>query len=375
MNTSDTPLHRSRRIVIKVGSLLMADAATGLARHIWLAALAQDIQQLRARGAEVIIVTSGAVALGRSQLKLGAATLRLEEKQAAAACGQMVLMQAWQQALGVHALPVAQLLITAEDTEDRRRYLNARTTLETLLEGGVIPIINENDTVTTAEIRYGDNDRLAARVAAMASADVLVLLSDIDGLYDADPKVNPAATRIARIDTITPELEQMAGGAGDALSSGGMRTKLMAAQIAMSAGCHMAIASGLVEHPLHAMLEGANCSWFIAKESPLNARKHWIANAIGRVGKLHLDEGAAQAVVKGNSLLPIGVKQCEGEWDRGDVVALYHPAGQLIAYGICRYSSHETVRIIGQKSDAIEQILGYKRRNELVHCDDMVSKL
>lgn len=366
------PCDSARRIVIKVGSLLIAGAEDGKPRQQWLSSLANDVAQLRARNIEVVIVSSGAVALGRSTLGLGDAALPLEAKQAAAACGQIRLMQAWQQALDAHRLTVAQILITAEDTEHRRRYLNARTTLDTLLQSGIIPIINENDTVTTDEIRYGDNDRLAARVAAMMGADVLVLLSDIDGLYNADPKSNPHASLIQRIDAITPDILEMAGGAGDARSSGGMKTKLMAADIAMSAGCHMVIAQGAHLHPLKPVMEGGICSWFIAKESPLSARKHWIANAVGKLGTLMLDAGAAKAVAQGGSLLPIGVTSLSGEWDRGDVVALCSPSGDVIARGICSYSHEEASRIIGKRSDAIEAALGYKRRNELVHHDDMV---
>lgn len=366
------PCDHAHRIVIKVGSLLIADAKTGTPQTEWLATLASDIAQLRSRNIEMIVVTSGAVALGRNILNLGKGALPLDAKQAAAACGQTQLMQVWQHALSKHQLPVAQILITSEDTEHRRRYLNARTTLDTLLSAGVVPIINENDTVTTDEIRYGDNDRLAARVAGMVGADVLILLSDIDGLYTADPKSNPDAMLIARIDEMTPEILAMAGGAGDALTSGGMVTKLKAASIAMSSGCHMVIARGTRLHPLQPILEGGTCSWFMAKESPLGARKQWIANAVNRPGTLTLDAGATRAVIRGGSLLPVGVTATQGSWDRGDVVTLHDPSGALIARGICGYSQEETARIIGQKSDAIETLLGYKRKNELVHHDDMV---
>lgn len=360
------------RLVIKVGSLLVADSATYAPRREWLLDLSQDIAALKARGIEVAIVTSGAVALGRKPMQFGAQALQLEEKQAAAACGQPLLMQAWQEALCACGLVAAQILITAQDTEDRRRYLNARQTLDCLFAAGIVPIINENDTITTDEIRYGDNDRLAARAASMMSADALILFSDVDGLYDANPKLVPDAKKISRIEAITPDIEALAGDAGHGLTSGGMKTKLMAAHIATSSGCHMVIASGLMPHPLARLYEQDAGSWFIAHATPLSARKHWIAAAVNLKGAVQLDEGASRAVQRGASLLPVGITQCHGQWQRGDVIEIRSAQGKKIGQGICAYSADETVRIVGIQSDVIERTLGYIRRSELIHLDDMV---
>lgn len=363
-------LNNAKRLVVKIGSLLLTDGKGQLHRE-WMHALAHDLAELSNRGTQIILVSSGAVACGRAIMGLTHADLKLHEKQAAAACGQSQLVEAWRGACGVHGLRVAQMLLTADDTEQRKRYLNARTTLETLLEHDIVPIINENDSVTTQEIRYGDNDRLAARVAAMASADHLVLLSDIDGFYDANPKLHPHAKRIAMIDTITPDIEAMAGGTLDVFSSGGMTTKLAAAKMAVAAGCHMAIAQGAHLRPLTYMMQTGECSWFVATQTPLNARKLWIANAVNVTGKLTLDDGAVAALHAGKSLLPTGVKAIHGVFSHGDTVLIQSAAGHELGHGISLYSSHEALQIIGKQSDAIEATLGYKRANELIHRDDM----
>lgn len=367
-----TTLSDASRIVIKIGSLLACHPETGAVNTHWLATLAADIAALRAVGKQVVVVSSGAVALGRSLMQLGNGALTLEQKQAAAACGQPLLMQAWQQALGGCGMTAAQILITAQDTQDRRRYLNARQTVDTLLAAEILPIVNENDTVTTAEIRYGDNDRLAAQLAAMIGADLLVLFSDVDGLYTANPKTDSAATLIERIDAITPEIEAMAEGSGDARTSGGMATKIAAARIATSAGCRLCIASGTQPHPLRTLMDGGRHSLFTAHATPLGARKHWIAAAVNLQGGVRVNDGAAEALRKGASLLAVGITTCEGRWQRGDIIEVRDTQGAALARGICAYSHEEACRIVGTKSDAIASILGYKRRDELIHQDDMV---
>lgn len=366
-------LDNAKRIVIKIGSSLLTDEAEGSMREEWLAALAEDIAAFSKQKKEIIVVTSGAVALGRLQLGLKSKTqMHLEEKQAAAACGQIELFAAWRDALAQHKLKVAQLLLTADDSIERRRYLNARNTLDTLIELGAIPIINENDTVATAEIRFGDNDRLAARVAQMAGADLLILFSDINGLYDADPIKNPDAKFIAEVRAITPEIEAMAGGSSSDVGSGGMITKMAAAKIAMSAGCNMIIACGTDPHPLKALSEGASFTRFIAPESPLSARKHWIAGSVHPAGSVTVDDGAVTALKGGKSLLPAGVKAVDGKFDRGDTVLIKDNKGSVIGKGIISYAAEDAVRIQGKKSQEIEQILGFKRRDVLIHRDDMV---
>lgn len=366
-------LSSMKRIVVKIGSSTIADIDAASVRTEWLAAFAEDVMRLRAQGCEVVLVSSGAVALGRPILKLGKKHLELPEKQAAAACGQIMLMAAWQHALATHHIHTAQVLITVEDSENRKRYLNARNTFETLLSNGIIPIVNENDTVTTAEIRFGDNDRLAARVAAMISADACILLSDIDGLYTKNPKLHADAEHIARIDAITPAIEAMASGPSSTTSHGGMITKLIAARMARSAGCHLIIAQGETLHPLSALSAGARASWFIAPESPMGARKHWIAGSLQAQGALIVDDGAAHALRSGRSLLPAGVKAMEGDFDRGDMVLVKTASGELVAKGIVTYDADETQKIMGAKSEAIEGLLGYILRDTLIHRDDMVA--
>ncbi len=364
-------LAASRRIVVKIGSALVVDAAMAAPRHDWLATVAVDIEDLRRRGVEVVVVSSGAIALARRTLGLTALRLRLEEKQAAAAVGQIRLAQAWTEALSARGLTAAQLLLTSEDTEDRRRYLNARATLTTLLGFGCVPVINENDTVATTEIRFGDNDRLAARVAEMVQADALVLLSDIDGLYTADPKRDSSAAHIPVVARLTPEIEAMGGEPPPGYSSGGMRTKLAAARIATGAGVAMAIAVGGVAHPLRALLEGARCTWFLPSPEGRSARKRWILGTLQPLGRLVVDAGAARALARGGSLLPAGVRAVEGEFQRGDAVEVAGPDGP-VGRGLSAYASGDAERIIGHRSEAIEAILGWRGRDELVHRDDLV---
>ncbi len=359
----------AKRIVIKLGSSLLAEGA--IPRRAWLATLAADIAALHAQGKEIILVSSGAVALGRPLVGLGSGVLSLEEKQAAASAGQPLLMQAWQQAFAAHHINVAQLLLTLDDSERRRRYLNARGTFTTLLKHRLIPIVNENDTVATTELKFGDNDRLAARVAVMTSADMLILFSDIDGLYSADPRKDASALHYERIDALTPEIMAMGGGAASGLSSGGMRTKLDAAQMALAAGCHMAIAKGGGEHPLRALTEGGRASWFVAQVKPQVARKHWIASSVAPRGAVVVDDGAAAALQANKSLLPAGVKAVEGSFERGDTIAVKTQTGAVLAHGISAYGSDEAARIAGQKTGAIAAILGYEGRDTLIHRDDL----
>jgi glutamate 5-kinase len=368
--TNNAMLKNAKRIVVKVGSSLIA-GETGLVRKEWLDAFAEDIAALHQEKKSIIIVTSGAVALGRGQLGLKKSAL-LEEKQAAAACGQIALISAWSEAFLKHNIKTAQLLLTADDSIERRRYLNARNTIDTLLELGAIPVINENDTVATAEIRFGDNDRLSARIAQMAGADLLVLLSDIDGLYDADPTLNKNATFIPEVKAITPDIERMAGGSASTVGSGGMITKLAAARIAMNAGCHMIITRGTTLHPLQALQQGARHTHFIAEGNPMSARKHWIAGSIHPAGHITVDDGAVAALKSGKSLLPAGVVAVDGEFERGDAVQIKNMNGVIIGKGLIAYSAKDARAIRGKQSAEIEQILGFKRRDVLIHRDDMV---
>jgi glutamate 5-kinase len=365
-------LTRARRVVVKIGSALLVDAATGRLNRAWLETLAADLAALRKRGQEVILVSSGAIALGRRQLGLAPGRLRLEESQAAAAVGQIRLAHAWKEVLEQHDLTVAQMLLTFGDTEERRRYLNARNTLETLLKLGAIPVVNENDTVATAEIRYGDNDRLAARVAQMASADCLVLLSDVDGLYTADPTVDANAQFVPEVTRITPAIEAMAGGTASDVGTGGMATKVVAGRIALAAGCNMCIAVGREPHPLDRIEAGARCTWFVAEESPKTVRKQWIAGLLKPAGTLHVDAGAARALRGGKSLLPAGVTRVEGRFDRGDAVVVRDADGLELARGLCAYSSEAARRVCGRRSQELEAILGYRGRDEMIHRDDLV---
>ena len=365
-------LENFRRIVVKVGSSLLVDSDAGEVRASWLTALAADIARLHGRGCELLVVSSGSIALGRSRLKLPRGPLKLEESQAAAAVGQIALARTWSEVLGAHGIGAGQILVTLQDTEERRRYLNARSTIAKLLEWRAVPVINENDTVATNEIRYGDNDRLAARVATMVGADLLVLLSDIDGLYTAPPHLDPQAAFLDFVQVITPEIEAMAGGAASELSRGGMRTKIDAGKIATSAGCAMIIASGKVDHPLRAIIDGARHSWFAPSTEPVTARKTWIAGQLQPAGRLLVDEGAERALHSGKSLLPAGVRDVAGEFSRGDTVAIVTLEGREIARGLAGYDAQEARQIVGKKSAEIAAILGYSGRAAMVHRDDMV---
>ncbi|MDP8983475.1 MAG: glutamate 5-kinase [Pseudomonadota bacterium] len=370
--TAARRLTDAKRLVVKVGSALLVDADKGRLNRTWLESFAADVARLSKRGQEIILVSSGAIALGRRHLNLGPGKLRLEESQAAAAVGQIRLAHAYKELLDVHEITVAQILLTLEDTEQRRRYLNARGTLNTLLSLGSIPVINENDTVATAEIRYGDNDRLAARVAQMVGADCLVLLSDIDGLYTANPHLNPQAEFIARVHEISPEIEAMAGGVTGNMGSGGMQTKIAAAKIAVGAGCHLCIARGAFQHPLKRIEEGARCTWFVPSSTPVAMRKQWIAGSLKPAGALTVDLGAVRALMDGKSLLPAGVTRTLGRFERGDTVSIMGPDGVEVARGICAYSDGDAARIIGRKSAEIEKVLGFRGRDEIVHRDDLV---
>jgi glutamate 5-kinase len=372
LDVAAAPLVQARRIVVKVGSALLVDAESARVNRAWLETLVEDLLRLRKRGQRVILVSSGAIALGRRRLGLKHGTLRLEESQAAAAVGQIRLAHAYKELLESNDVTVAQVLLTLEDSERRRRYLNARATLESLLELGALPVINENDTVATAEIRYGDNDRLAARVAQMTGADCLVLLSDVAGLFSADPSREPSARFIREVRQITPEIEAMAGSAASALGSGGMAAKIAAARIALAAGCHMCIAAGAPRHPLRRIEEGAECTWFIPTATPAAARKQWIAGTLRPAGAITIDAGALRALLDGRSLLPAGVTGARGRFDRGDTVSVLAADGVEVARGIIAYSDSDAARIMGRKSSEIAPILGFRGRDEMIHRDDLV---
>jgi glutamate 5-kinase len=362
----------AKRIVVKIGSSLLVDGASGTLKADWLAALADDIAALRAAGKDVIVVSSGAIALGRNVLKLPKGALKLEDSQAAASVGQIDLAHAYEETFRTRSLVAAQVLLTLGDTEERRRYLNARNTMTTLLKLGAVPVVNENDAVATTEIRYGDNDRLAARVASMMSADCLVLLSDVDGLYTAPPGAGVNARKLEEVTDITPEIEAMAGDVGSELSKGGMVTKIEAAKIAVAAGTHMVIASGRVMHALEPLGRRGTGTWFIARQDPVTSRKRWIAGTLEPRGALTVDQGAAKALLSGKSLLPAGVTRVEGSFERGDAVVIRNGEGIEIGRGLTAYDHQEAKAIIGRKSGEIEEILGYFGRAELIHRDDMV---
>jgi len=364
-------LNNLRRLVIKIGSTLLVDEQNRLDRN-WLDNLADDIDVLRKAGHQVLIVSSGAVAIGSHVLGINPRRSRLEELQAAAAAGQVQLVHAYQEALLRHDIKAAQILLTPDDTEVKRRFLNARGTLEKLLEHDVVPVINENDTVATDELRYGDNDRLAARVAQTVMADGLILLSDVDGFYTADPGTNPDASYLEVVETITDEHLKMAGSSGSSIGSGGMHTKLQAARIATHAGCATIIASGVVDRPLHALFTGTRHTVFPATGSPAAARKQWLAGILEVSGELRLDEGAATALLNGKSLLPVGLVEVVGQFRRGDAVILVDQGGAELGRGLAAYSSKEAAAIKGCQSDQIEEILGYRGRSVMVHRDDMV---
>ena len=368
--SSAARLAAARGVVVKIGSALLVSDETGRLRFDWLEGLAADVADLRERGKDVVLVSSGSIALGRRVLRLPEGELSLEQSQAAAAVGQIRLAQAYETVLAPHGITTAQVLVTLEDSENRRRYLNTRRTLGTLTDLGVVPIVNENDTVATDEIRYGDNDRLAAQVASMAGADVLVLLSDVDGLYTANPRLDPAARRLDVVTALTPEIEAMAGGTGSALSRGGMKTKLIAARAAMRAGCAMAITLGAVERPLRALAAGAASTWFEPNGDPHAARKRWISGMKPR-GRVRVDAGAVAALARGKSLLPAGVTAVEGGFLRGDPIEVLGPDGVVVAKALAGYDAFEARIIMGHRSDRIADLLGYPGRAALVHRDDL----
>jgi glutamate 5-kinase len=363
-------IRNARRLVVKIGSALLVDRATGL-KQDWLSGLALDVAEAKRRGTDVVLVSSGSIALGRKVLALGDGVLTLEQSQAAAAVGQIRLARAYEEVLAPLGITTAQILVTLEDTEDRRRYLNSRATMETLLGLGVVPIVNENDTVATDEIRFGDNDRLAAQIAVTVGADQLVLLSDVDGFYSANPKSDPTAQRFDLVDHITPEIEAMAGDPISGMSKGGMKTKLLAAKTAVAGGCAMAIMEGSVLRPLAALAEGAQRTWFVALADPQLARKRWI-NAMKPKGEVVLDAGAVTALRAGKSLLPAGVTRVGGTFGRGEPVSILSPEGVVLGKGLVRYTSAEAKAIAGHRSGDIVGILGYEGRAALVHRDDMV---
>ena len=369
---ADARLAAARRLIVKVGSALLVDDRTGRIRDDWLSGFGADIARLRSRSVDVAIVSSGAIAAGRGSLGLPPGELALEQKQAAAAVGQIQLANSWRAALDRHGIGVAQILVTLGDTEERRRHLNARATVETLLGLGAVPVINENDTVATEEIRYGDNDRLAARVAQMISAETLVLLSDVDGLYTADPRIDGDAEFVPVVEEMTQEIEKMAGEPPPGYSSGGMATKLEAAKIAMAAGCAMAITDGRRPDALARLEDGGKCTWFLPVSEPRTARKKWIAGTISAAGVLVIDGGAAAALSGGKSLLPAGVTAVEGNFDRGDAVLVKRSDGTIVGRGLSAYSAEDAARIMGRKSRDIEGILGYRGRDEMIHRDDLV---
>ncbi|MBM08521.1 MAG: glutamate 5-kinase [Magnetovibrio sp.] len=362
----------SKRIVIKIGSTLLVDPENGAVNRRWLEALAVDIAKCHNRGQQIIIVSSGAIAVGRRHLELKDGKLKLEESQAAAATGMIRLAHAYQEVLAKFDLTVAQVLMTLDDSEDRRRYLNARNTLETLLKLGAVPLINENDTIATDEIRFGDNDRLAARVSAMISADTLILLSNIDGLYDLDPRIHGNAQLVPEVHgTISEDIQNMAGKSMSYDGSGGMITKLEAARIALSAGSRMIISDGSKLHPLKAIENGVACTWFLPDANPKTARKRWIAGVLKPSGAIVIDKGALKALKYGNSLLPAGVTEIEGKFERGDAIIVKTQNGREIGRGISAYSANDARRIIGNKTSEIELILGYRGRDEMIHRDDL----
>ena len=362
----------AKRIVVKIGSVLLVDENSGTLHNAWLNSLGKDVAALRDRGHEVILVSSGAIALGRRYLGLKPGELKLEEKQAAAAVGMVRLAQSYQETLNKFDLSVAQILLTLDDSENRRRYLNARSTIMTLLRVGVVPLINENDTIATDEIRFGDNDRLAARVASMVSADLLILLSNINGLYTADPAQDKAAKLVPTVTEITHEIEAMASNTVTSDSSGGMPTKLAAAKQCLGAGCRMIICEGRGMFPLKSLENGGDCTWFIPSGNPQTARKRWISGSLQSLGSVIVDDGAVAALERGRSLLPAGILRIEGTFQRGDAITIMKRDGSEFGRGLIAYSSEDATQIIGHKTGEIEDLLGYRGRDEIMHRDDLV---
>jgi glutamate 5-kinase len=365
-------IQQAKRIVIKIGSSLLTDESTGALKKQWLSTLIENISDLCNQDKEVIIVTSGSIAIGRKLLKVTNQKLKLEEKQAAAACGQIELLSNYKEIFAKKDIEIAQILLTIEDSEDRRRYLNARNTLETLIRNKVIPIINENDTVATTEIRFGDNDRLAARVAQMVNADLLIIFSDIDGLYTANPNIDSNAKLIEKVENITSVIENMAGDSTSKVGTGGMITKIAAAKIATSSGCHMVIAKGKIDHPIRVLEKNNRFTWFVAGSTPIKARKNWIAHSLNISGNVVINACAIEALKEGNSLLPVGVVKVSGNFNRGDKLRIVDEDGKEIGVGISAYSFSDAEKIIGKKTLEIANILGFYGREELIHRDDLV---
>ena len=371
-NLNKARIAEAKRIVVKIGSVLLVDDNSGTLHNAWLNSLGKDVAALRDRGHEVILVSSGAIALGRRYLGLKTGELKLEEKQAAAAVGMVRLAQSYQETLNQFDLSVAQILLTLDDSENRRRYLNARSTIMTLLRVGVVPLINENDTIATDEIRFGDNDRLAARVASMVSADLLILLSNINGLYTADPAQDKAAKLVPTVTEITHEIEAMASNTVTSDSSGGMPTKLAAAKQCLGAGCRMIICEGRGMFPLKSLENGGDCTWFIPSGNPQTARKRWISGSLQSLGSVIVDDGAVAALERGRSLLPAGILRIEGTFQRGDAITIMKRDGSEFGRGLIAYSSEDATQIIGHKTGEIEDLLGYRGRDEIIHRDDLV---
>ncbi len=371
-NLNKARIAEAKRIVVKIGSVLLVDDNSGTLHNAWLNSLGKDVAALRDRGHEVILVSSGAIALGRRYLGLKPGELKLEEKQAAAAVGMVRLAQSYQETLNKFDLSVAQILLTLDDSENRRRYLNARSTIMTLLRVGVVPLINENDTIATDEIRFGDNDRLAARVASMVSADLLILLSNINGLYTADPAQDKAAKLVPTVTEITHEIEAMASNTVTSDSSGGMPTKLAAAKQCLGAGCRMIICEGRGMFPLKSLENGGDCTWFIPSGNPQTARKRWISGSLQSLGSVIVDDGAVAALERGRSLLPAGILRIEGTFQRGDAITIMKKDGSEFGRGLIAYSSKDATQIIGHKTGEIEDLLGYRGRDEIIHRDDLV---
>ena len=371
MNAATTAITAAQTVIIKIGSSLLIDDDRNAVNADWLGSVASDIAMLRADGKNVVVVSSGAIALGSRGLGITGRALAIEEKQAAAATGQVTLAHAWREALAMHDIRVAQILLSPEDTETRRRHLNARATMSALLGLGAVPVVNENDTVATAEIRFGDNDRLAARVAAMISADLLILLSDIDGLYSGNPRKDRNAHHVPEITAINDDVMAMAGTANASYASGGMVTKLEAARIAMNAGCGMIICDGRGARPVTGLINGDQHTLFRAEHSPLTARKRWISGALTPKGRITVDNGAVRALRQGRSLLPAGVVAANGAFERGDLIAIEDENRQIIGHGLSAYSIADTRAILGHKSSEIENLLGYRGRDEVIHADNL----
>ncbi len=361
---------QASKIIIKIGSSLLIDSETSQLNAVWLRTLAEDIDHLKQQGKQVVIVSSGSIALGRRILAFPVGKLSLEQTQASAACGQIKLARMYEEILQPFGHKTAQILLTLDDNDNRKRFLNARATMSTLLAMGVIPIINENDTIATDEIRYGDNDRLAAQVSVMVGADILVLFSDVDGLYDKDPRKYPEAVRLETVSSVDSKIFAMAGSSGTNISSGGMKTKLLAARTAMKAGCAMVISEGKQQNPVRNLLSGGNCTWFRPEHGPQVARKHWIASMKPK-GSVYIDDGAVQALQNGKSLLPAGVHKVVGEFGRGDAVEIISSKGRRLGAGLIRYTKSESELIMGHKSSEIEKILGFPGRAALIHRDDL----